>query len=133
VAAQRIVREIMSACLALEQPLNIAYLGPEGTYSESAARKHFGGAPSLQACSGIDDVFRAVESGNAALWRGADREFDRRRDRSFARPAAVLAPADLRRDQPAIHHQLMARRKAGWARSRASTRMPNRWPSATNG
>jgi chorismate mutase/prephenate dehydratase len=43
VAAQRIVREIMSACLALEQPLNIAFLGPAGTYSESAARKHFGG------------------------------------------------------------------------------------------
>lgn len=44
-AAQRIFRELMSACLALEQPLSIAYLGPEGTFSESAARKHFGSAP----------------------------------------------------------------------------------------
>ena len=43
-AAQRIVREVMSACLALEQPLTIAYLGPAGTYSESAARKHFDAA-----------------------------------------------------------------------------------------
>ncbi|RTL47444.1 MAG: prephenate dehydratase [Rhodocyclaceae bacterium] len=64
-SAQRIVREIMSACLALEQPLTVSYLGPAGTYSESAARKHFGGAPTLQACPAIDDVFRAVESGNA--------------------------------------------------------------------
>jgi len=64
-AMQRIVREVMSACLALEQPLSIAYLGPAGTYSEAAARKHFGGAPSLIASAAIDDVFRAVESGNA--------------------------------------------------------------------
>jgi chorismate mutase/prephenate dehydratase len=64
-AVQRIAREIMSACLALEQPLRIAYLGPAGTFSESAARKHFGSAPTLTACAAIDDVFRAVESGNA--------------------------------------------------------------------
>jgi len=62
---QRIFREIMSACLALEQTLAIAYLGPAGTYSESAARKHFGSAPSLVPCAAIDDVFRAVEAGNA--------------------------------------------------------------------
>ena len=64
-SAQRIVREIMSACLALEQPLTVAFLGPVGTYSESAARKHFGGAPTMQPCAAIDDVFRSVESGNA--------------------------------------------------------------------
>jgi chorismate mutase/prephenate dehydratase len=63
-AVQRIAREVMSACLALEQPLQIAYLGPAGTFSESAARKHFGSAPELVACPAIDDVFRAVESGN---------------------------------------------------------------------
>mgnify|MGYP000160950658 CR=1 FL=1 len=38
----RLFREIMSACLALEQPLTIAYLGPEGTYTQAAAVKHFG-------------------------------------------------------------------------------------------
>ncbi len=63
-ATQTIFREIMSSCLALEQPLRIAYLGPEGTFSESAARKHFGSAPSLSACAAIDDAFRAVEAGN---------------------------------------------------------------------
>ena len=64
-AVQRIFREIMSACLALEQPLSVAYLGPEGTFSESAARKHFGAGPTLQAVPSIDNVFRAVEAGNA--------------------------------------------------------------------
>lgn len=64
-AVQRIVREIMSACLALEQSLRVAYLGPAGTFSESAARKHFGAAPALASCASIDEAFRAVEAGNA--------------------------------------------------------------------
>lgn len=63
-AVQKISREIMSACLALEQPLNIAYLGPAGTYTESAALKHFGSAPTFNSLASIDDVFRAVEAGN---------------------------------------------------------------------
>ena len=61
---QYIFREIMSACLALEQPLKVAYLGPAGTFSESAARKHFGSAPALQPVPTIDEVFRAVDAGN---------------------------------------------------------------------
>jgi chorismate mutase/prephenate dehydratase len=64
-AVQRIFREVMSACLALEQPLRIAYFGPAGTFTESAAKKHFGSAPSFSPFGAIDDVFRAVESGNA--------------------------------------------------------------------
>jgi chorismate mutase / prephenate dehydratase len=64
-AVQRIFREIMSWCLALERPMKVAYLGPQGTYSESAAGKHFGGAPDLQPQQTIDDVFHAVEAGAA--------------------------------------------------------------------
>lgn len=58
-------REVMSACLALEQPLGIAFLGPLGTFSESAATKHFGHAARLLPQVSIDDVFREVESGHA--------------------------------------------------------------------
>lgn len=58
-------REVMSACLSLEQPLGIAFLGPLGTFSESAATKHFGHAACLLPQSSIDDVFREVESGHA--------------------------------------------------------------------
>lgn len=64
-AVLRIFREIMSACLAIEKPLRIAYLGPAGTFSESAARKHFGAAPTFQPVAAIDDVFQAIEAGNA--------------------------------------------------------------------
>ena len=64
-AVRTVFREIMSACLALEQPLKIAYFGPAGTFTESAAQKHFGSAPSFTPYLTIDDVFRAVESGNA--------------------------------------------------------------------
>jgi len=60
-----IYKEIMSACRALEQPLTIAYLGPEGTFSEAAAIKHFGHAAIGLPCASIDDVFRAVERGEA--------------------------------------------------------------------
>jgi chorismate mutase/prephenate dehydratase len=64
-AVRTIFREVMSACLALEQPLKIAYFGPAGTFTESAAQKHFGSAPAFTPWLTIDDVFRAVESGNA--------------------------------------------------------------------
>jgi chorismate mutase/prephenate dehydratase len=58
-------REVMSACLSLEQPLGIAFLGPLGTFSESAATKHFGHAARLLPQTSIDDVFREVEAGRA--------------------------------------------------------------------
>ncbi len=61
----RLIREVMSACLALEQPLKIAYLGPEGTFTESAALKHFGHSVSTVPMSSIPDVFNSVDSGHA--------------------------------------------------------------------
>lgn len=61
----RIFREIMSVCLALEQPLRIAFLGPEGTFTQAAALKHFGHSVVSAPMSSIDDVFREVESGAA--------------------------------------------------------------------
>lgn len=58
-------REVMSACLALEKPLGVAFLGPLGTFSESAAVKQFGHAAALLPQVTFDDVFREVESGHA--------------------------------------------------------------------
>jgi len=62
---EHLFREIMSACRDLEQHLRIAYLGPEGTFSQAAAFKHFGHAVSNVPCATIDEVFRAVETGRA--------------------------------------------------------------------
>jgi chorismate mutase/prephenate dehydratase len=58
-------REIMSACLALEQPVRVAFLGPEGTFSQAAALKHFGHAVVGSPLPGISDVFSAVDAGDA--------------------------------------------------------------------
>ncbi|MDY0136631.1 MAG: prephenate dehydratase [Thiomicrospira sp.] len=59
----RLFREIMSACLALEQPMKVAYLGPEGSYTHAAVLKQFGSFAQPYAVSTIDDVFQAVETG----------------------------------------------------------------------
>ena len=56
----RLFREIMSSCLALEQPLKVAYLGPEGTFTQAAAMKHFGHAVISKPMAAIDEVFREV-------------------------------------------------------------------------
>ncbi len=61
-AVQQIYTEIMSACRALEDQMSVAYLGPAGTYSEQAARKHFGSATPLVPCASIDEVFRQLEA-----------------------------------------------------------------------
>jgi len=61
----RLFREIMSACLALESPLTIAFLGPEGTFTQAAALKHFGHSVTTVPMGAIDEVFREVEAGDA--------------------------------------------------------------------
>lgn len=62
---QAIYREMMSACRALEKRIVVAYLGPQGTFSEMAVYKQFGHAVDGLPCSSIDEVFRSVESGAA--------------------------------------------------------------------
>ncbi len=61
----RLFREVISCCLNLEQPLTIAYLGPQGTYTEAATIKQFGHFAGTRAQTSIDEVFREVESGGA--------------------------------------------------------------------
>jgi chorismate mutase/prephenate dehydratase len=59
----RLFREIMSVCLALEQPVKVAYLGPEGSYTHAATLKQFGSFVQPCPVSTIEDVFKSVESG----------------------------------------------------------------------
>lgn len=62
-AVIRFFRELMSECLALEKPLAVAFLGPQGTFTQQAAYKHFGHAIQAVPLPAIDEIFRAVESG----------------------------------------------------------------------
>ena len=64
-AMARLFREVMSTCLALEQPMTIAYFGPQGTYTQAAALKHFGQSVNTTPLNAINDVFREVESASA--------------------------------------------------------------------
>lgn len=61
----RLFREIMSACLAQQEPLKIGFLGPEGTHTQQAAYKHFGHSIHGLPLASIEEVFQEVESGAA--------------------------------------------------------------------
>lgn len=60
-----VLREVMSACLSVEEPLRVAYLGPAGTFSHLAARRAFGLAARYSECATIEGVFDSVERGEA--------------------------------------------------------------------
>lgn len=64
-SVQAIYREIMSASLALERNVVIAYLGPSATFTHQAARSRFGGSVQYMDCETIGDVFGAVEKKRA--------------------------------------------------------------------
>jgi chorismate mutase/prephenate dehydratase len=103
------MREIMSACLALEHPLRVAYLGPDGTYTHLAALKHFGGSINGAPVASIEEVMREVESGGASygvvpvensLEGGVTQTLDALRESSLKLSGEIVL---------AIHHQLLSR------------------------
>lgn len=104
----RLFREIMSACLALEQPIRVSYLGPEGTFSQAAAIKHFGlGAQSL-AVPTIAAVFQAVESertdyGVVPIENSTEGAVNLTQDLLFKTSLQVCGEVNL-----AIHHALLS-------------------------
>ncbi|MFN3883509.1 MAG: prephenate dehydratase [Rhodocyclaceae bacterium] len=108
-AVRTIFREIMSACLALEQPLRVAYFGPAGTFTESAAKKHFGSAPTFTPYLTIDDVFRAVEAGQAdygvvPIENSTEGSVGRTLDQMLVSPLMICGEVNLR-----IHQNLMTK------------------------
>lgn len=64
-ALRAIYSEIMSAAIALEKPLKIAYLGPEATNSHQAALRKFGASVDYMALATFSDIFTSVEKGEA--------------------------------------------------------------------
>ena len=105
----RIFREIMSSCLALELPMDIAYLGPAGTYTHQAALKQFGHGVRLSPQSSIDDIFRAVAAGRchygvAPVENSTEGSVNQTMDNFRVSPLAICGEVVLR-----IQHQLLSR------------------------
>jgi chorismate mutase / prephenate dehydratase len=104
----RLFREIMSACLALEKPLAIAFLGPEGTFTQAAALKHFGHSVKTLALDTIDAVFREVEAGAAdygvvPVENSTEGVITHTLDMFQRSPLGICGEVELR-----IHHHLLA-------------------------
>ena len=105
----RLFREVMSACLALEQQLSIAFLGPEGTFTEEAALKHFGRSVRTCAMTSIDEVFREVESGAAnygvvPIENSTEGMINHTLDNFMRSPLKIVGEVELR-----IHHCLLSK------------------------
>lgn len=104
----RLFREIMSACLALQHPMTVAYLGPAGTFTEAAVLKHFGQSISTRPQGAIDEVFREVEAGAVdygvvPIENSSEGAVDHTLDMFINSPLRICSEIELR-----IHHNLMA-------------------------
>ena len=105
----RLFREIMSACLALESALNIAFLGPEGTFTQEATLKHFGHSVHTLPLPSIDEVFREVETGHAhfgvvPVENSSEGAVSRTLDMLMKTPLKICGEVELR-----VHHHLLGK------------------------
>ena len=108
----RLFREIMSACLAQEEPLKIGFLGPEGTFSQAAVYKHFGHSARALALGSIDEVFHEVEAGNAdfgvvPIENSTEGSVNHTLDRFLSSPLRICGEVELR-----IRQNLMGRMRS---------------------
>lgn len=111
-AVLAIFREIISACRSLEMPLSVAFLGPEGTFCEEAARKILGSMACYLPEPTLSDVFRAVETSSASLGvvpieNSIEGSVGRTLDLLFATPLSICNEVLL-----PIHHCLLSQEKS---------------------
>ena len=107
----RLFRELMSACLAQEEPLKVAYLGPEATFTQAAVLKHFGHSVRALPMPTIGEVFREVESGSAdfgiaPVENSSEGTVNHTLDRFLTSPLKICGEVELR-----IRQNLMGRMK----------------------
>ncbi len=108
----RLFREIMSACLAQQEPLKVAYLGPEATFCQAAVLTHFGHSVRALPLGSIDEVFHEVESAAADLGvvpieNSTEGTVNHTLDRFIGSPLKICGEVELR-----IHHYLMGNMSA---------------------
>jgi chorismate mutase/prephenate dehydratase len=103
----RLFREIMSACLAQQEPLKVAFLGPEGTHTQTAVYSHFGHSVRALPLPSIDEVFHEVEAGSAdfgvvPIENSTEGTVNNTLDRFLTSPLKICGEVELR-----IHQSLM--------------------------
>jgi chorismate mutase / prephenate dehydratase len=108
----RLFREIMSACLAQQEPLKIAFLGPEGTFTQAAVFKQFGSSVRALPLPAIDEVFHEVEAGVAdfgvvPIENSTEGTVNHTLDMFLGSPLKICGEVEMR-----IHHHLMGRMSA---------------------
>jgi len=106
-AVAAIWSQIISTCRGLESVLTVAFLGPQGSFSEQAAFEHFGHAITCLRCESFDEVFRAVEVGQADVGmvpveNSSEGAVNRSLDLLLSSPLKVLGERTIR-----IHHNLL--------------------------
>lgn len=107
----RLFRELMSACLAQEEPLKVAYLGPEGTFTQTAVYKHFGHSVRALSVPTIDEVFHEVEAGIAdfgiaPVENSTEGSVNHTLDMFLTSPLKICGEVEMR-----VHQHLMGRMK----------------------
>ncbi|HEX2494915.1 MAG TPA: prephenate dehydratase [Steroidobacter sp.] len=103
----RLFREIMSACLAQQEPLKVAFLGPEGTFSQQAVLKHFGHSVRALPLATISEVFEEVQAahadfGVAPIENSTEGTVNNTLDMFLSSPLKICGEVELR-----IHQHLM--------------------------
>ena len=111
--ATAVFREVISACRAMEAPIRVAYLGPQGTFSEQAVYKHFGHAVEGVAFASMDEVFRGSESNGTQfsvvpVENSTEGVVGRSLDLLLGTPLKICAEIELR-----VHQNLMSRAELG--------------------
>jgi chorismate mutase/prephenate dehydratase len=107
-AVDAVWTQIISTCRGLERVLSVAYLGPQGSFSEQAALEHFGHAVARISCESFDEVFRAVEAGQADVGivpveNSTEGAVNRTLDLLLNSPLKVLGERSIK-----IHHNLLS-------------------------
>ena len=126
-SAERIAavfREVISACRGLEEAIRVSYLGPEGTFSEQAVRKHFGRAVEALPSASVDDAFRRAESGAAQFTvvpveNSTEGAVGRTLDLLLATPLRICGEIELRVQQNLLSNTKEIKRVYSHAQSLA--------------
>ncbi len=103
----RLFREIMSACLAQQEPLKVGFLGPEGTFTQQAVLKQFGHSVRALPLTSIEEVFHEVEAGSAdfgvvPIENSSEGTVNNTLDMFLTSPLMICGEVELR-----IHQNLM--------------------------